>query len=363
MRRLALVLLAACGSSPPVARDAEPSTDAPASGLDPRDAPQLRIDDAPRFVRIALRSGETVEGQWIAAHDHDQWTGGEGPDPCGEVTHAIFFRDRASVDPDLDRGFTFVCSRDVVHMDEIESEAESYRDLLWREGICLSPGLLAKAEGEGEESRVLLVDRENYDARDHIAENGYGLFAWDFVRAASNARGTGYCAAGDEDHRASNEAYPIFHRTLLFPIDGAIDGDRSELYFTEPDEVDPPPACDVPLALLGHENTLLANVYGRFVIAIVHLEAGSVVEQPSYALGDVIGKVGNSGWSGYPHVHVSLLWDDSAGPTHREWSVPIEMCAGHVLSSDADRSTPFERRVPRAGEHIGPASFGRDDLE
>jgi hypothetical protein len=62
----------------------------------------------------------------------------------------------------------------------------------------------------------------------------------------------------------------------------------------------------------------------RGVIKLAHLQRGSVTVQPGDAIaaGEIVGRVGNSGNSSEPHLHVHAVREDPASPG-TETPVPI----------------------------------------
>jgi dihydrolipoamide dehydrogenase len=72
-------------------------------------------------------------------------------------------------------------------------------------------------------------------------------------------------------------------------------------------------------------------------------------------IGTYLGRVGNSGTSLEPHMHVVVLWyDPDAG---RYWSVPAEFAGIHAADGPVGPSTPHDFVSPGSGTWIASESF------
>jgi len=107
----------------------------------------------------------------------------------------------------------------------------------------------------------------------------------------------GYRAAGLAP--ASLESYEVFGAAVVSPCDGVVVGSRNDL----PDLI--PPETDRQNARGNH----LIIDCGGFNVELAHLQHGSVSAQvgASVSAGDDIGKVGNSGNTTEPHLHIHAV--------------------------------------------------------
>lgn len=109
------------------------------------------------------------------------------------------------------------------------------------------------------------------------------------------------------------ERYAIFGRPVLSPCDGRIVAVADGLVDNIPPLTDrvKPTGNHVVVACRG------ARVF------LAHLQRGSVMVQPgdSVAPGDIVGRVGNSGNTSEPHLHIHAVRGETNGPT--DTPVPI----------------------------------------
>jgi len=321
---------------------------------------------APTYVRAVDGVGTEHVGEWVATHVHDYWeitdeilAPLEAPE---HVTQVLFDASRYADGDDADESMIFLDSADIATLEVVAAPASvpSYRDSLRSTGICIGAGLLS---GNAPHP-ILFVDRGNLDPRDHLRENGFGLFAWDFVQMATNACGelAAYGARGSE-----NADHVIWGRTVSLTTSGRFGAnhDQAKVVEVAGGFEDIRPQCNVVDAAAGEENMVIAGVAGRFEVAVLHLEQGSVPSLAPGALldvGDALGRVGSSGLSQYPHIHVALLWDDTTGPSGRAWGVPVEQCDGFALSQLGATVDPFDFAVPTIDTWIAPAPFCSNGL-
>jgi hypothetical protein len=326
-------------------------------------------DTPPQYVRLTLNADgvarfgtTTLVGEWIGSHVHDYWTM-EPPISMvtnpKEVTQMLFDSTRASPAPTRDGSLRLISSRLIRAIEGIPpTGAVSYRDFLRQGRLCLGAGWLG-----GAENPVLWVDRENYDPRDHLGEEGEGQFAWDFVQRSGAGNVGQDCPPPGTFNGGSNanSSYAIWHRPLRLPIAGHFGPTGNEGVVVDAVDTFPDinPSCDVPRSLAGKENSVSVAVYGNFQVIVEHLAQGSIPPTlrdngKAVAQGEEIGRVGNSGWSQYPHIHVALLWNDENGPTERAWSVPVEFCNVHLLSGSGARSEYHDYLTPKSDVWLSP---------
>ncbi|MEZ4240317.1 MAG: hypothetical protein R3F59_30025 [Myxococcota bacterium] len=328
------------------------------------DAGYLVCDRVPPGTRVRIETAaETLEGEWVASHVEDYWYDGgafSGPiDDPRRVTQVLFDPALADDDPRRDRALRFVSSDDIASMRVVpapDPPPPAYLAWLRARGLCLHAGLLGD-DGDP----VLFVDRGNLDPRDHLREIGLGLFAWDLVQTAPDGCGVprafSSTGADDADHY-------VWDRPLVLPVGGRLgpDGDEAIVLSARGSHPDIAPQCTVTDADPGEENEVVVALAGRFQLAVVHLREGSLPNAVGDRIreGALLGRIGNSGLTQFPHVHVTLLWDDSGRESGRPWSVPVEFCDGEAAGDAGGASAPFDHGVPAVHTWLSPTPFTVD---
>lgn len=286
------------------------------------DALTLDVEPPPRLGRrMTLGDGRVVEGELIAVYDHAGWW----VDPSATRTFALFDPTSFAPWPD-DRSIAFVDEADVVSDEPIglPSDRPSYREFLADQGIGVARVPI------GAPALVVTAHEDH-----HLAENGYGDFAWDLVLTdehGARVHGDGL-ALGD---------YLTWEAPVVAPASGVV----VEL---ERDAPDIPPGALPEAGLAAVENLVGIRVEGAFHVYVLHLRQRTT--PGALALGDVVaagtylGQVGNSGTTLEPHLHlVMLYWDFERD---RFWSVPAEM------------SDVWIAAAPRGATHHASADPGR----
>ena len=169
----------------------------------------------------------------------------------------------------------------------------------------------------------------------HLRERGYGDFAWDLVRADENR--VRFVGSG-----AENDDYFVWDDPVYLPLGGYV----AEVVRDAPD--------NPPGRILGVQSNLVGiRVAGRYYLYLLHLRQGSV--PADFEIGDFlpagtyIGRVGNSGVTLEPHLHLTLQWLDRAAG--RLWSVPT-VFEDLWISGDGRRFEPTELSRPVTGVWI-----------
>lgn len=289
------------------------------------------IPPAPRSGRrMTLVDGRIIEGELVATYDHASWW----VDPAPDRTFALFDSTRFAAWPD-DRSIVFVDEGEVL-VDEtiaLPDDRARYFDWLATHGIGI-----AQVPTDG----PALVVTAHTDH--HLAENGYGDFAWDLALTDE----TGARVQGDG---LDLDDYTSWEAPVLAPVTGLV----VELVHDAPDI---PPGSLPAAGLAAVENLVGIRSDGAFHTYVLHLRQGSV--PATLALGDrldagaFIGRIGNSGTTLEPHLHlVMLYWDLERA---RFWSVPAEMFDLWSASSMTG-ATYRERVAPRSGDWIAADPF------
>jgi branched-subunit amino acid transport protein AzlD len=111
------------------------------------------------------------------------------------------------------------------------------------------------------------------------------------------------------------ERYVIFGRPVRSPCDGRIVTAVDGLVDNAPPETDRAQPTGNHVVVACHS----VRVF------LAHLQRGSVAVQPgaSVASGDIVGRVGNSGNTSEPHLHVHAVRGGTDGTAHADVPVPI----------------------------------------
>jgi hypothetical protein len=264
-------------------------------------------------VRVRLHDGRIIEGEWVWRYDHRRWRHGADD----EATLALFTYARALV---------------MVP----ESMVSSGPSPLTPAG----PSFLEsqRALGHLVDGLPLFGTWQVYQGAGgyHLEEDGYGDFAWDFVRVGADGRSYGGSGLRNEDYYAFGEDVSLTATaTVVFVARDADDNAPGSFVDGE----------------LG--NVVGVDVGGGYGLYFFHLMRGSVPAEVTVGAalpaGARVGRVGNSGWSLAPHLHlVMYAYDEGA---QRFFSVPAEVRSLRVGTS---AQTLEARRfvVPRTGEFV-----------
>jgi len=347
---LALVVLAAAcgpGAAPPASIvpdahgtdveevDTEPSRDVPtppdasddASDVIPPDPVEIAVGVG---VNAVLADGREVTGELVALYDHrDFWF-----EPEDRETWALFEPARLEEAWDRDRSFVFVDVREVVSAWawELPLGRVSYRQALRDRGIVLERSPLEQV------GHVLMAG----DAW-HLEEDGYGHFAIDLV--LTDDAGRTFVRSG-----VANEDYLVWDAPLALPVGGTV----VEVVRDAPDG---DPVFDhVPLEAVN--NMIGVHLWGSFYVYLLHQRQGTIpadiMPGDWLAPGAYVGRVGNSGVTQVPHLHLVLLWYDVVA--ERSWSVPLEF-AGLWLAPDPAGASWVAPADPWTGDWIADTPF------
>lgn len=275
----------------------------------------------------------TVQGQLIATYDHTTWW----TEPSGEFTFALFDPEQFEPYYAEDRSVRLVSSLDVVSISSEDSTSphpEMYRDLLRREGITIER---VPVEGVAE----VFTGHASY----HLDEDGYGNFAWDLV--LTDETGQRFTREGDDV-----EDFLIWSADVFLPTSGTV----IEVVRDEPDNT------VIGEYEIGQANNLLGiHLVGSYYLYLIHFQQGSIpedIEVSDYLdAGTFVGRVGNSGVSAEPHLHITILYYDSTSDPPRSWSVPSEFEDLYVAPSPMGPVSHQEYFVPVSRMWISSEPF------
>lgn len=273
--------------------------------------------------RATLLDGTVVEGEPIAAYDQRLWW-----HPAEEQTTALFDPAGWALYPD-DTSLRFVPSSQVRAWEELDlGAAPGWRDWLSSRGLLVERLPL-------DEEALVIMGNEGY----HLDEDGYGDFAWDLV--LTDAEGRRFTGSG-----AANADYRIWGAPVRSPVSGLV----VEVVRDAPDNL--PGAWPE-----GAENNLVGIwLQGQLYLYLLHFQQGSVPPAITpgawVSVGDLLGRVGNSGVSLEPHLHLTALYYDLhplTGGGVRTWSVPIAWAGQWVSTSPGGPGDWTEDFLPATG--------------
>jgi len=302
------------------APDARRPVDAQAADAGPRDAGPAPSDA--KLTVFALAGGHTVRGEVVAVYDHNRWWHDAGP----ELTWAVFRPELFEPYPDdLSLGFVSSLSVEALSAEPWPAGRPTYRAVL-REQRILVPSLPLSG------TVMVTTGNDSY----HLEEDGYGQFAWDLVLTDEHGlRHTGDGLA-NEDHR-------VWGAEVRLPSTGWV----VEVARSYPDNEPGGYTDDAGNNMVG------VHLGGSFYLYLLHLQQGSVPEQIQQdrwlPAGTVVGRVGNSGISLEPHLHMAVLWYDEHGEAPRSWGVPAELTGVWAAPAPRGPWTHHDFLVPTSG--------------
>lgn len=337
-RPLTLLVLQACADE---AVTAVPETDASiecacptcdaAAPHETGPAPDCALDtadaalDRPLFASMTLADGGIATGEWVATYNHLFWWN----DPEPELTFALFDVYRLTQYPD-DDSFVFLHASDVaaIELTEWPLDRPTYRDTLRSTGLTLRNIAVPDVA-------YVITANDSY----HLEEDGYGDFAFDLVLTDDSGRKF----LGDGSR---NEDYFIWDAEVRSPVVGEVIEVVRDVADNEPGG----------FQLNAPANGVGISIFGSFYLYLYHfgqdtipegIEVGTTVLE-----GAVLGRVGNSGMSEEPHLHIALFWYDETGPQPRSWGVPIEFQDIGVSSTPTGPFVGHEYLAPSARQWV-----------
>ncbi len=299
---------------------------------------------APGLTEVLLKDGSRRTGHLVATYDHRRWWW----NPADELTYALFWSNDFSAYPE-DQSFTFLSSVDIELISWGQPQATSpyFREFMRQYGfLCYRVPLEGVA--------YVITGNDSY----HLSEDGYGDFAWDLVR--TDEQGHTFADGGLE-----NEDYFVWDSPVFLPHTG---------YVVEVvrDAEDNTPGSYPDDAI---NNMVGIHMEGSYYLYLLHFKQHSIPSsldqtcepyvpdtpcvEPGAILkaGTFIGRVGNSGVSLVPHLHLSFLWWDADAATPRYWSIPGEFSGIHHATAPEGPAIRVQYSVPGTGEWISSDPF------
>ena len=270
------------------------------------------------MIRIYMNDNNKVyQGYLIAEWNHNIWWWDDGD----EYTYAVFTEDEFNNNGDSDKSINILSSDNIDYIEASSTylNINEYDDFLIKEDIVLS--LPFKNES------FVVQGNEGY----HKEEDGYGDFAYDFVK--SNENDETYINDGNE-----NSDYLVWNESVYLPVDGEV----FEIHDNNNDNEIPGEYIDE-----SESNMIGIKIKGNYYLYLLHFKRDSIPMLENHnceenidnsedfnqiecisvgkklKAGTYIGKVGNSGVSLVPHLHLTMFWFDIRSDDNvRMWSIP-----------------------------------------
>jgi len=260
------------------------------------------------LTRIYTENNDIYQGNLISVYDHSKWWW----DSSDEFTYALFIED--GFQNTGDRSVMIISSYQI---NKIETSSnylsiENYLNFLKTNNFLLKLPF--------NEEVFVIEGNEGY----HKEESGYGDFAYDFVINDVNENNF-------QNDGLNNEDYYIYNKPVYLPIEATV----FEIHDNHPDNV-PGEYIDESEA-----NMLGVKLNGNYYVYLLHLKENSIPmlennncerdinDVKCIKVGDVleegtyIGRVGNSGVSLLPHLHLTMfVYDINNIDNVRMWSIP-----------------------------------------
>lgn len=225
--------------------------------------------------QIILSSGEKLLGEIVHQYEARWFWETTGP-----KYYALFDSEKGS--------FSFIAESEISKVEKTGEEiAKSYVEFCQDRKLNFQRFPL--------DSAILISTRNDGH---HLSENMYGDFAWDMQvkRKGKTHQGNG----------KKNENYFVWGEAVYAPVSG-------EIIDLARDKQDQPadPSLSRTLDPNDQGNFLLIRINGDFYVVLLHFQKDSI---PDFKVGqkinagDFIGRVGNSGISYVPHLHMTTYY-------------------------------------------------------
>ena len=285
-------------------------------------------------LRLTLADGSLVQGEVVTMYDHRLWW-----DASEQSTRALFDPAAWAPWPD-DRSLRFVSDLDILSEEQISlGGAAPYEESVREQGVSIQ-AMPLDVDGPA----LVIMGNEGY----HLEEDGYGDHAWDLVLTDPDGRrftGTG----------AHNADYRVWDVPVRLPSPGVV----VEIVRDAPD--------NFPGAYPEGAVNNLVGVWlgGQLYLYLLHFRQGSIPEDlevgQALRAGTVLGRVGNSGVSLEPHLHLTVMYYDThpvgEHGTVRTWSVPSQWSGMWSASSPQGPATQQTWSQPATGTWIDDQAF------
>ena len=290
--------------------------------------PSSSAADGSGLTTLVLADGSQVKGELVNTYVQEDWW-----HPTSKTTYALFQPQGFAPSAD-DRGFRFLSTPEVLSVQSPTApELKSYAPFLREQGIVLNTPPLTGVSHVFTHSNAY-----------HLEEDGYGDFAWDLMQ--TDKSGLRFTDVG-----AKNEDYLVWNDPVYLPTGGVV----VEVVRKEDDNT---PGSYTP----GAPNNMVGvHIKGAYSLYLLHFRQGTIPAyiKPGVTLpeGAYLGRVGNSGVSLEPHLHLTMLWWDQESSPPRFWSVPIEFKNVHTRKLAERKSTLRKYATPKAGSWISASPF------
>jgi hypothetical protein len=271
-----------------------------------------------------------LTGEWVHSYDHRAWW-----HDAEEVTTLALFSPGALAEYPEDKSFAFIRSDEWVHREAAVRPPGTltYQDAMREKGVVLQQPPLSGIQ-------YVMTGHEAY----HLEEDGYGDWSWDLIKL--NDSGLRVVGEGTE-----NEDYVVWGEPITLPTSGTV----VEVIRDEPDNVPGTYEDQATNNLLG------VHLFGNYYLYLLHLQQGSLPPEiqvgDTLAAGTPIGRVGNSGVTLEPHLHLTVYYYDDTQDPPRSWGVPAEFADLHTKTTWLAPSSYAEFSDPGSGTWISAEAF------
>lgn len=230
------------------------------------------------WLKVVTRSGETVEGERLYSYNN-RWFWEKDLD---QRVLGLYVPD---AEPSLK--LRFFSREEIIVMSKRTLNYSPYQQFLVEQDL-----LLQKSPLEG---RVFVSTGPDGH---HRAENMFGDFALDLEKRLD---GRTY-----ENKGGNNSDFHVWGAEVRSPVSGTVVDFTDKAIDNIPD-----PRLQSSLQEKGDGNFVLLRLQGDFYFLVLHMQEGSLppleVGQ-QIRVGDFLGKVGNSGKSYVPHLHMTTYF-------------------------------------------------------